>query len=68
MSQKEFEQFRQIVLEDVSLQKRLRNITRRHVFVSRAVKLGAEHGFQFTTEDVYEAIGESRRLWIERWI
>jgi hypothetical protein len=68
MSQKDFEQFRQLVLEDISLQKRLRNITRRHTFAARAVKLGAERGFQFTAQDVYEALGEWRRLWIERWI
>jgi predicted ribosomally synthesized peptide with nif11-like leader len=68
MSQTDFEQFRQAVLEDISLQKQLRNITRRHTFTARAVKLGAERGFQFTEEEVYEALGEWRRLWIERWI
>ena len=68
MSQKDFEQFRQLVLEDQTLQKQLRNFTRRHKFVARTVELGAERGFQFTAEEVYGALDESRRLWLERWI
>lgn len=68
MSKRDFEQFRRSVLEDPSLQKQLRNITRRHIFTARVVKLGVERGFQFTVEEVYEALGEARRLWNERWI
>lgn len=68
MSQENFEQFRNIVLEDLSLQKQLRAFTREDRFIVRVVKLGAERGFQFTYEDVKEAMRASRRAWIERWI
>ena len=68
MSQEQFEQFRNVVLEDVSLQKRLRNFTRYDRFIARVVRLGAERGFEFTADDVLEAINASRRSWIERWI
>jgi predicted ribosomally synthesized peptide with nif11-like leader len=68
MSQKQFEQFRQVVLEDLSLQKQLRKFIRRDRFVDRVVKLGTERGFQFTAQDVREAMSECRRNWLERWI
>jgi hypothetical protein len=68
MSQENFEQFRNLVLEDLSLQKELRAFTLRDVFIARVVQSGAERGFQFTAEDVVEAMNASRRAWIERWI
>ncbi|MGC2236230.1 MAG: Nif11-like leader peptide family natural product precursor [Pyrinomonadaceae bacterium] len=68
MSQENFEQFRNVVLEDLSLQKQLRAFTKRDIFIARVVKLGAERGFQFTAEDVEEAMNANRRDWIERWI
>lgn len=68
MSQEQFEQFRKIVLEDLSLQKQLRSFTRYDRFVARVVKLSAERGFEFTADEVLEEIKASRRLWIERWI
>ena len=68
MSQEEFEQFRNVVLEDLPLQKRLRNFTRHDRFIRRVVRLGAERGFEFTADEVLEAINASRRAWIERWI
>ena len=68
MSQEQFEQFRQVVLQDVTLQKRLRNFTRYDRFIARVVKLGAERGFEFTADEVLEAINASRRSWIERWL
>jgi predicted ribosomally synthesized peptide with nif11-like leader len=68
MSKKDFERFRKVVLEDSSLQKQLRAFTRRDAFAARLVKLGVARGFQFTAEEVREAIGEGRRLWSERWL
>lgn len=68
MSQEQFEQFRNVVLEDLSLQKQLRAFTKRDMFVAHVVKLGAERGFQFTAEDVEEAMNTNQRDWIERWI
>jgi predicted ribosomally synthesized peptide with nif11-like leader len=68
MSQEQFEQFRNIVLEDLSLQEKLRAFTGRDEFISCVVDAGAEFGFQFTAEDVAEAMRANRRAWIERWI
>jgi len=68
MSQEQFEKFRQVVLEDLSLQKQLRAFTERDSFVDRVVKFGAEGGFQFTEEDVREAMRTGRRDWMEKWV
>ena len=68
MSAKNFEQFRQIVLQDLPLQNELQQINEREAFISRVIKIGAERGFDFDAENVAEAMRESRRAWIERWI
>ena len=68
MSQEHFEQFRKIVLEDLSLQAHLREATERDEFVRRTVEAGAGRGLEFSAEDVESAMRESRRVWIERWI
>ncbi|HEY0426268.1 MAG TPA: Nif11-like leader peptide family natural product precursor [Pyrinomonadaceae bacterium] len=68
MSQENFEKFRQIVLEDLPLQESLRGFTERDEFVARVVETGAARGIEFTAEDVWEAMRENRRVWIERWI
>lgn len=68
MSQESFEQFRDLVLEDLSLQEKLRGFVERDVFVLRVVEAGAALGFEFTVEDVREAMNANRRAWIERWI
>jgi len=66
MSQENFEQFRQVVLEDSALQERLRAFTARDEFIVRVVESGAEFGFAFAAEDVVEAMRANRRAWIER--
>jgi hypothetical protein len=68
MSEENFERFRQIVLRDLSLQERLREIAERQTFVQKTVELGAEFGCEFTPEDVAEAMRRGRRAWNERWI
>ncbi|HEX9960431.1 MAG TPA: Nif11-like leader peptide family natural product precursor, partial [Pyrinomonadaceae bacterium] len=68
MSEENFERFRQIVLRDLSLQERLREIVERPAFVQKIVELGAEFGCEITTGDVEEAMRRNRRAWIERWI
>jgi predicted ribosomally synthesized peptide with nif11-like leader len=68
MSLEQFEQFRNIVLEDLSLQKQLRAFIGREEFIVRVIESGAERGFQFTAENVMEAMNASRRAWIERWV
>jgi hypothetical protein len=32
------------------------------------VRVGAERGYRFTSQDVEAALHASRRAWIERWI
>jgi chloramphenicol O-acetyltransferase len=68
MFQESFEKFRQVVLEDLSLQKELRELSEREEFVRHVVELGAARGFEFTAENVKEAMRENRRVWVERWI
>ena len=67
MPQNAFEQFRGLVLEDVSLQVELRDLSGDE-FVTRVVELGAAEGFEFAADDVLAAMRENKRLWIERWI
>lgn len=64
----EFEKFRQSVLADESLQAELRVVTDKKEFAERAVELGRERGFAFTTDDVDFARREGRRVWIEQGI
>ena len=68
MSEGNFERFREIVLQDLSLQEQLREITERSVFIQKVVELSAECGCEITPEDVEEAMRRSRRAWNERWI
>jgi predicted ribosomally synthesized peptide with nif11-like leader len=68
MSQENFEQFRQLVLQDTGLQEQLRAISDRDQFVSLTQRLGEERGYSFTIEDVLEALRVNHRAWIERWL
>ena len=68
MSLEDFEKLRQIVLQDFSLQKELREIAEREMFISRIVEIGSERGLHFGEKEVSEALRENRRVWIERWI
>jgi predicted ribosomally synthesized peptide with nif11-like leader len=68
MSQENFEQFRQLVLQDTTLQQQLRGTSDREQLVALTQRLGAERGYSFTTEDVLEALRAGQREWIERWL
>ncbi len=68
MSLENFEKLRQIVFQDLSLHRELREITEREMFISRFCEIGAKRGLRFGGEDVSEALRESRRVWSERWI
>jgi hypothetical protein len=68
VSLENFEKLRQIVLQDVDLQKQLQEITERDTFISRLVEIGRARDLQFESEDVLEAMRENRRVWVERWI
>ena len=60
--------FRDLVLEDASLQERLREVMDRELFIDMVVRLGEQRGFYFSEWDVKEALRASRRAWLERWV
>lgn len=68
LTQQNFEQFYQLVLQEVSLQKELRDISEKENFFVRVLELGKENGFDFTIENIREAMLAKQRAWIERWI
>ena len=68
MSQESFEQFRKLVLQDVSLQEKLRASSDFQVFTPLVVQLGQERGFDFAAEEVEAARQAAQRAWIERWL
>jgi predicted MarR family transcription regulator len=65
---KSFEDFRELVLGDVSLQEDLQAITDPGKFVSRVVELAGVHGFEFNAADVEEGMRRARRKWFERGV
>jgi hypothetical protein len=62
------EQFRQLVLEDLSLQEKLIQTPNVNAFLDLTQELGHELGFNFTREDVEDALRKSRSAWLRRWI
>lgn len=68
MSQESFEQFRQLVLRDRDIQRRLRETPDRESFVGATLEAGAELGYSFSAEEVSEALRAGQRAWIERWL
>jgi hypothetical protein len=68
MISSDLEQFCSEVLLDASLQEKLRNIGSTPEFVQRMVEAGASRGFEFSTDEVREAICAGHRVWLERWI
>jgi hypothetical protein len=65
MSMESFEQFRQIVLQDIALQERLRAITEHASFVDLVVRVGGERGCHFTPADVKAALSANRKAWLQ---
>jgi hypothetical protein len=68
LSRASFEQFRLLVLEDATLQATLRETFNMKSFLDLTLRLGREHGYSFAIEDVEDAIQESRRAWLQRWV
>lgn len=68
MPKEDFEQFHQMVLQDISLQESLREIEYRKDFITAVVEKGREKGFDFGVEDVENKMRENQRAWIERWL
>ena len=65
---KGLEQFRQLILEDVTLQGRLRETLNLEAFLDLMLQLGDDLGYSFTIEEIEFAIKESRLAWLQRWI
>jgi len=68
MSQEALNQFRQLVLEDISLQERLRETPDRETFLRLVLQLGAERGCDFTAVEVQAAMQASYQAWLMRWV
>jgi aspartyl/asparaginyl beta-hydroxylase (cupin superfamily) len=68
MDGKGLEQFRQLVLEDLALQEKLRETPDLKAFLDLTLQLGKDLGYVFTVEDVEHAMKESRLSWLQRWI
>lgn len=63
-----FERFRRLVLDDVTLQERLRGVTEWPVFVTTALGEAAARGVELTTTDLEEARRAATRSWLDRWV
>ena len=68
MSHESLEQFRRFVLGDAALQQRFRAVPESAEFVALAVQLGAEHGYDFTVDEIEDVMRTKRREWLERWL
>lgn len=68
MSEEKLSQFRSVIFFDISLQEKLREMADREEFIRTAVELGSERGFDFTADEVENALRAGRRVWIERWL
>lgn len=63
-----FNGFRAVVLADLDVQRRLRDVNDPEEFVRVVVELAEQAGFEVTAQDVDGAMLDGRRTWIERWI
>jgi len=63
-----FEQFRQFVLRDSSVQIRLRQTDDQYSFAKLVAKVGQECGFRFSIEDVEAALQAERTAWLRGWV
>lgn len=68
MARQDLERFREAVLEDTTLQEQLKSAQEHEEFILLTTRLGAERGYAVTQQDVEEALRESRREWLMRWI
>lgn len=66
MPEKGFEEFRELVLSDDSLQRELRNLTDRNEFIKSVIRLGEERGYKFTSAYLESEMRKGRRVSTER--
>jgi hypothetical protein len=67
-SSEQFARFRQIVLADAALERRLQAVPDWPSFVEKAVDAAAERGVALTEADLYAARDQAKRSWLERWV
>jgi hypothetical protein len=67
-TRKNFDEFRALVLSDLSLQSRLSDLDDRKEQAARILAMGGEMGFTFSAEDIDAAVAETIQVWIERWM
>ena len=63
-----FERFRQLVLDDISLQERLRSATEWPAFVTTALGEAGDRGVELTATDLEAARRAATRSWLDRWV
>jgi hypothetical protein len=63
-----FARFRAAVLDDESLQERLRVIADWQTFVAEAVAAAAELGIRVTPDELDDARQHALRSWRDRWV
>ena len=66
MSENAFEEFKELVLRDDSLQKELRDLTDRNELIRCVIRLAHERGYKFTSAELEEEMRMSRRITTER--
>lgn len=64
----DFEAFRNLVLGDSDLQRRLMAVTEVQPFIEIASRLASERGIDLTPTDILWALQDARRSWHERTI
>jgi Aspartyl/Asparaginyl beta-hydroxylase len=64
----QFARFRELIFADAALQQRMRLPPTLDALMAQAVTEGADHGFQFSIEDVRAHCNQAHRDWIEQWI
>lgn len=68
MSEDKLSEFRQLIFSDINRQKKLREIKDRQEFIGLIVEMGRERDYDFTADEVENALRDGRRVWIERWL
>jgi hypothetical protein len=68
MSRESFEQFRALVIEDPDLQTRLSGFESIQKFEDAVLQAAVEREFDFTRQELQQALREARHSWIARWI
>ena len=59
-----FEEFRELVLSDESLQNELRDLTNKNDFITRLIELARERGYEITADEIDQEMLRSRRIWM----